>query len=102
MLKVIGRKLVRKALEMIKKLAEDEEDDEDEDEDDDEGKESSSSEESQQEDDKKNKDEKEDSDEEDEDIKAKRIQAKKDKYRDFWKEFGKNLKLGIIEDSANR
>lgn len=25
-----------------------------------------------------------------------------DEYNDFWKEFGKNIKLGIIEDSSNR
>merc|ERR1719421_2474888 len=27
---------------------------------------------------------------------------KVDKYMDFWKEFGKNIKLGLIEDSSNR
>jgi len=43
-----------------------------------------------------------DEEEEDEEAKAKRIQARKDRYKDFWKEYGKNLKLGIIEDSANR
>jgi len=47
---------------------------------------------------KKDEDEKED----DEDEKAKRIQARKDKYKEFWKEFGKNIKLGVIEDSSNR
>merc|ERR1711959_554385 len=25
-----------------------------------------------------------------------------DKYMEFWKEFGKNIKLGLIEDSSNR
>lgn len=25
-----------------------------------------------------------------------------DAYNEFWKEFGKNIKLGIIEDSSNR
>jgi len=27
---------------------------------------------------------------------------KKEKYKKFWKEFGKNIKLGIIEDPTNR
>lgn len=72
-LKVMGKKLVRKALEMLRKLAtasESDDDDEDEiDEDDD--------------------DEEEDDDEEDPFIK-------------FWEMYGKNIKLGIIEDSSNR
>lgn len=28
--------------------------------------------------------------------------AAEKKFNDFWKAFGKNIKLGIIEDSANR
>jgi len=77
MLKVMERKLVRKALEMIRKLADEE--DESEEEDDDESEDEGANEEE----DKKKKE-------------------KKDKYSEFWKEFGKNIKLGIIEDSANR
>lgn len=34
--------------------------------------------------------------------KEKKKQAAIEKYHTFWKEFGKNIKLGIIEDSANR
>jgi heat shock protein beta len=26
----------------------------------------------------------------------------KEKYNTFWREFGKNIKLGIIEDPGNR
>ena len=74
-LKVMGKKLVRKALEMLRKLAQKSgEDDEDEDED----------------------DEEEGDDEDDEE------EAKQDPYIEFWEKFGKNIKLGIIEDSANR
>lgn len=74
-LKVMGKKLVRKTLEMLRKLAQraeeeaDEEDEEDEDEDEEE--------------------DKADADEEDD-------------YTRFWNQFGKNLKLGLIEDSSNR
>ena len=25
-----------------------------------------------------------------------------DEYNEFWKEYGKNIKLGVIEDSSNR
>jgi len=74
-LKVMGKKLVRKALQMLRELAQksekDDEDDEDEDEDEDE--------------------EKDDDDDE-----------AGDPYIKFWESFGKNIKLGIIEDSANR
>jgi heat shock protein beta len=34
--------------------------------------------------------------------KEKLAQERKDRYKTFWKEFGKNIKLGIIEDSSNR
>jgi len=74
-LKVMGKKLVRKALEMLRKMAQaSKKDDEEEGEGDDEKKEG---------DDEKKEDE-------------------EDKYMIFWKEFGKNLKLGLIEDSSNR
>ncbi|KAH8075700.1 hypothetical protein JL721_1716 [Aureococcus anophagefferens] len=73
-LKVMGKKLVRKALEMLRKLSQlKEKGDDDEDEDDEESEDA---------------DESEDDDE--------------DPYIGFWSKFGKNIKLGIIEDSANR
>ena len=28
--------------------------------------------------------------------------SKPSKYIEFWKQFGKNIKLGVIEDSSNR
>merc|ERR1712137_754956 len=37
-----------------------------------------------------------------EEKKEEEKKEKKDKYMKFWKEFGKDIKLGVIEDSANR
>merc|ERR1712100_208598 len=82
-MKVISKKLVRKILELMKKLAEDSGDDEDEDE------------------------EKEDKDDEEEE-KEKKEEEKKDKkdeesgWSKFYKEFAKNLKMGCYEDDSNR
>ena len=80
MVKVMSKKLVRKALEMIKDLADDEEEDDEEE----------TGEDGEKDAEKKSNDaEKTDEDEE-------------DKYETFWKSFGKNIKLGVIEDSSNR
>ena len=71
-LKVMGKKIVRKTLEMIKKIAN------------------------------------EDFDPEDEEANkemargVKPGQEKKHPYIRFWEEFGKSIKLGVIEDSSNR
>lgn len=70
-LKVMGKKLVRKALEMLRKLATAKEDKEDDEE--------------------SEKEEGEEDEDEDEDP-----------YIKFWEAFGKNIKLGIIEDAPNR
>lgn len=40
--------------------------------------------------------------EENEEKKEGNKKEKEDKYLGFWKEFGKNIKLGIVEDPANR
>jgi len=78
-MKVISKKLVRKVLELMKKLAKEDEsgedeDDEDEDKDDDE---------------KEEKEDKKDKDDE-------------STYAKFYKEFNKNLKMGCYEDDSNR
>jgi len=88
MLKVMGRRLVKKALEMIKNLADAkiDEDSDEEDEDTD-----SSDNEKTTQDQTKTTEERE-----------KKRQEKIEKYNRFWTEFGKNIKLGIIEDAANR
>merc|ERR1712060_846381 len=81
-MKVISKKLVRKVLELMKKLAKEEdsgEDDEDEE--------------------KEEGEEKEDKDE------AEEKKDKKDEegtWSKFWKEFNKNLKMGCYEDDSNR
>merc|ERR1711990_472493 len=78
-MKVISKKLVRKVLELMKKLAKEEdsggEDDEDEEEDEEEEKE---------------KEEKKDSSDEE------------STWAKFYKEFNKNLKMGCYEDDSNR
>merc|ERR1712056_54728 len=81
-MKVISKKLVRKILELMKKLAKEEESgDDDEDE------------------------EKEDGEEKEEKDEAEEKKDKKDEegtWSKFWKEFNKNLKMGCYEDDSNR
>jgi len=101
MLKVMGRKLVRKALEMITRLAELKEEDDDEDDADEDNDAADNDSKDNEKDDEKD-DDKDDKEEEPAKDKEKKKQAAIDKYNGFWKEFGKNIKLGIIEDAANR
>ncbi|XP_021802966.1 endoplasmin homolog [Prunus avium] len=70
-LKSIKKKLIRKALDMIRKLAEEDPDESND----------------------KDKEEVEKSSDDD---------WKRGQYTRFWNEFGKSIKLGIIEDTANR
>merc|ERR1712050_165798 len=80
-MKVITKKLVRKVLELLKKLAKDDDSEEDEDE------------------------EKEDEDEEKKDDEKEEKKDKKEEestWTKFWKEFNKNLKMGCYEDDSNR
>merc|ERR1712134_156688 len=82
-MKVISKKLVRKILELMKKLAKEEDsgdDEEDEDEEKEDGEE------------KEKKDEEEKKDKKDEDS----------GWSKFYKEFAKNLKMGCYEDDSNR
>jgi len=76
-LKVIGKKMTRKALAMIKSMADADKKDDDEEEEEEEGE-------------KKEVEEKEDEEE------------GESKYANFWKSFGKFIKMGLIEDAANR
>merc|ERR1711957_404649 len=77
-LKVIGKKMTRKALAMIKALAdEDKKDDDDEDEEEDK--------------------------EADKEAEAEaKEEGEATKYETFWKSFGKYIKMGLVEDAANR
>merc|ERR1711871_605347 len=80
-LKVIGKKMTRKALAMIKAMADaDKKTDEDDEEADDDGEGEAKT------------DKKEDEDSEEGES----------KYTKFWKAFGKYIKMGLIEDAANR
>lgn len=92
MLKVMSKKLIRKTLDMIRELVQEDEEEE----------ESSSSsegdnqeeEEEEEADEVKDGDEKKKSDEEEDEEKV--------TYMKFWKSFGKSIKLGVIEDTSNR
>merc|ERR1711970_992620 len=80
-MKVISKKLVRKVLELMKKLAKEEESGEDEDE--------------------KEEDEEKD-DKEKEEKKDKKDKDEESTWAKFYKEFNKNLKMGCYEDDSNR
>jgi heat shock protein beta len=90
MIKVMSKKLVRKALDMIRALAEEDEEDEDDEDDEDYEEEDDHQEESNE------------NEEESEGEGEKKEGDEDDKYTKFWKAFGKNIKLGVIEDSSNR
>jgi heat shock protein beta len=87
MIKVMSKKLVRKAIDMIRDLAEESYEYEDDDE------------EAKPE---KLEDEHQEETEKDEEEEEKEDTDEVDKYDIFWKNFGKNIKLGVIEDSGNR
>merc|ERR1712083_1081072 len=81
-MKVISKKLVRKVLELMKKLAKEEESGDDEEEEEEDG---------------------EKKEEETKDDEKKKDKADEDgTWSKFWKEFNKNLKMGCYEDDSNR
>merc|ERR1711981_403732 len=82
-MKVISKKLVRKVLELMKRLAKEEDSGETDDEDDDE---------------KEEKEEKED----DEEKEEKKDKGEETMWYKFYKEFAKNLKMGCYDDDSNR
>merc|ERR1711937_475507 len=82
-MKVISKKLVRKVLELMKRLAKEDDTGETDDEDDDE---------------KEEKEEKED----DEEKEEKKDKEEETMWYKFYKEFAKNLKMGCYDDDSNR
>merc|ERR1711976_81121 len=79
-MKVISKKLVRKVLELMKKLAKEDESGDDEDE----------------------EEEKDDDDEDKEKEDKKDSKDEESTWAKFYKEFNKNLKMGCYEDDSNR
>merc|ERR1719424_1827257 len=79
-LRVMGKKLTRKALEMLRKLSQKHQKDQEADE----------------------ADEESAAEATEGDEAAETAEEKKDPYIEFWEAFGKNIKLGLIEDSSNR
>ena len=103
MLKVMSKKLIRKAIEMVRKLAEDEDDEEDEDDDDNDYEEADELDQEEEEDAKNEDAEEGDEDKEGEDGEEEEDEdSMSKKYETFWGNFGKSIKLGVIEDSSNR
>ncbi|RLN02437.1 hypothetical protein BBJ28_00025072, partial [Nothophytophthora sp. Chile5] len=92
-LRVIRKKLVRKVLEMLRKMAEEDEDEDDDDEEEDE-EEAEAAVDAEAEAKKEVDEASEDEEEEEEEGNA--------TYNKFWEEFGKNLKLGVMDDASNR
>merc|ERR1712118_647570 len=80
-MKVISKKLVRKVLELMKKLAKEEDSGDDEDEE---------------------KEEKEEKDEKSDGEEKKDKKDEESTWAKFYKEFNKNLKMGCYEDDSNR
>merc|ERR1712195_410013 len=109
MIKVMSKKLVRKTIDMIKELAAEAEEEESSEEEKDGDKKEKKEGDADKKDEKKKekkdkdakKDDKKDADKKD-DKKKDKSEEEEDKYLTFWKNFGKSIKLGVIEDSSNR
>merc|ERR1712013_324880 len=86
-MKVISKKLVRKVLELMKKLAKEDDAGEDDDE---------------EKDDEEEKEDKKDEEKKDEGEEKKDKKDEESTWSKFYKEFNKNLKMGCYEDDSNR
>merc|ERR1712137_645468 len=86
-MKVISKKLVRKVLELMKKLAKEDDSGDDDDE---------------EKDDEEEKEEKKDDEKKDEGEEKKDKKDEESTWSKFYKEFNKNLKMGCYEDDSNR
>ena len=97
MIKVMSNKLIKASIQMMIKLAVEKDiDDEDEEDDDDEEGDEEEGEEGEEEEETKEEDKETEKKEEDKEKK------KDSKYTKFFENYGKNIKLGIIEDIQNR
>ena len=98
MIKVMSNKLVKASIQIMIKLAVEkdvDDDDDDDDDDDEEGDEEETEEETEE-------DKKEEEEEKKEDEEKKDDKKKESKYTKFFDNYGKNIKLGVIEDIQNR
>merc|ERR1712190_533225 len=86
-MKVISKKLVRKVLELMKKLAKEDDAGDDDDE---------------EKDNEEEKEEKKDDEKKDEGEEKKDKKDEESTWAKFYKEFNKNLKMGCYEDDSNR
>ena len=103
MIKVMSNKLVKASIQIMIKLAVEKEEDEDEDDDDDEDDEEENETDSKNDTDTKaENDTKSDDDDEEDDEKDEKEKKKDTKYMKFFENYGKNIKLGVIEDIQNR
>ena len=108
MIKVMSNKLVKASINVMIKLAvqkdEDEDDDDDDyDDDDDEDANKTKTDEKKKDEEKKDEEKKEEKkDEEKKDDEKKDEKKKENKYNKFFENYGKNIKLGVIEDIQNR
>ena len=102
MIKVMSNKLVKASIQIMIKLSVEKEEDEDEDDDDDDDDEEENETDSKNETETKPENDTKDEDDEDEDKEEKEEKKKHTKYMKFFENYGKNIKLGVIEDIQNR
>lgn len=101
MIKVMSNKLVKASIQIMIKMAVEKDVDDDDDDDDDE-EEGDEEEEGEEEEEEKKDEEEEKKDEEKKDEEKKDEKKKENKYSKFFENYGKNIKLGVIEDIQNR
>ena len=99
MIKVMSKKLVKASINVMIKLAIQKDDDDDDYDDDDDEEENKTKSDENKTEEKKDEEKKEDEKKDDE---KKDEKKKENKYNKFFENYGKNIKLGVIEDIQNR